>query len=266
MAYVMLSRVQSLEQLYIINAMDPQKITVNDKVIQEAQRMHKVSVNQNPCDWMKPQTPQNSIQKPLPSIQKPLLSIQKPQLFIQKPQLSIQKPQPSIQNPPLLKVCSFNTRSLRKHVEDIRADPVLVQSDVLFVAETWLEKDEEEQEQYQLEGYRAHFASQGHGKGLAAYIKKEVRSIITKFGEPNLQIVKFDMKKIDVIGIYRSAAEPLSQLTQHLRQFINPKKDTLIVGDVNVCATKNNELGNFLQKERFCQLVNLPTHICGGIY
>ena len=104
-----------------------------------------------------------------------------------------------------------------------------------------------------MEGYRAHFVSQGRGKGLAAYIKKEVRSIITKFGEPNLQIVKFDMKKIDVIGIYRSAAEPLSQLTQHLRQFINPKKDTLIVGDVNVCATKNNELGNFLQKEKFCQ-------------
>ena len=238
MAYVMFSRVQSLQQLYIVNAVDQHKITVNDKVIQEAQRMHKVSLNQNPCDWMKPKTPQNSIQDP---------------------QISIQKP-------PLLKVCSFNTCSLRKHMEDIRSDPVLMQSNILFVQETWLEKCEEEQEQYQMEGYRAHFVSQGRGKGLAAYIKEEVRSIITKFGEPNLQIVKFDMKKIDVIGIYRSAAEPLSQLTQHLRQFINPKKDTLIVGDVNMCATKNNELGNFLQKERFCQLVNLPTHICGGIY
>ena len=246
MAYVMFSRVQSLQQLYIVNAVDQQKITVNDKVIQEAQRMHKVSLNQNPCDWMKPKTPQNSIQDP--------------QISIQNPQLS-----KSIQKPPLLKVCSFNTCSLRKHMEDIRSDPVLMQSNILFVQETWLEKCEEEQEQYQMEGYRAHFVSQGRGKGLAAFIKKGVRSMITKFGEADLQIVKFDMKKIDVIGIYRSAAQPLSQLTQHLLQFINPGKDTLIVGDINICATKNNDLSNYLQKERFHQLVTLPTHICGGI-
>ena len=261
MAYVMFSRVQSLQQLHIVNAVDPGKITVNDKVIQEAQRMHRVSVNQNPCDWMKPAAPQNSIQKPLLSTKKNQLSIQKPHPSIQKPQQSI-----GIQKPPQMKVCSFNTCSLRKHMEDIRSDPVLMQSDILFVLETWLEKCEEEQEQYQLEGYRAHFASQGRGKGLAAYIKAGIRSIITIFGQPNFQIVKFDMANIDVIGIYRSRTEPLSQLTQHLRQFINPEKDTLIVGDVNVCATKNNELGNFLQKERFCQLVSLPTHICGGIH
>ena len=223
--------------------------------------MHRVSVNQNPCDWMKPAAPQNSIQKPLLSTKKNQLSIQKPHPSIQKPQQSI-----GIQKPPQMKVCSFNTCSLRKHMEDIRSDPVLLQSDILFVLETWLEKCEEEQEQYQLEGYRAHFASQGRGKGLAAYIKAGIRSIITIFGQPNFQIVKFDMANIDVIGIYRSRTEPLSQLTQHLRQFINPEKDTLIVGDVNVCATKNNELGNFLQKERFCQLVSLPTHICGGIH
>ena len=248
MAYVMFSCVQSLQQLHIVNAVDPGKITVNDKVIQEAQRMHMVSVHQNPCDWMKPKTPQNSIQKP---------------------QLSIQKPQLSIQRPPLLKVCSFNTYSLRKHMEDIRTDPVLMQSDILFVQETWLEKCEEEQEQYQLEGYHAHFASQGRGKGLAAFVKEGVRSrigSISIFEEPNLQLVKVNMANMDVIGIYRSKDEPLFRLTQHLGQFIVPEKDTLVVGDVNVCATKPNDLGNYLQKGRFHQLVTLPTHICGGIH
>ena len=52
MAYVMFSRVQSLDQLYIVNSMDPEKITVDDKVIQEAKRMDKVSINRNPCNWM----------------------------------------------------------------------------------------------------------------------------------------------------------------------------------------------------------------------
>ena len=225
MAYVMFSRVQSLDQLYIVNSMDPEKITVDDKVIQEAKRMDKVSINRNPCNWMNPNTPG-------------------------------------------LKVGSFNTRSLRKHIEDIRADPVLMQSDILFVQETWLETWEEELEQYQLEGYRAHFASQGRGKGLAAFVKEGVRRIIgiSRFGEPNLQMVKVDMANVEVIGIYRSQEEPLHRLNQILRGFVNPRKDTLIVGDVNICANKPNDLGNYLRKERFRQLVTLPTHICGGIH
>ena len=224
MAYVMLSRVQSIEQLHIIEKLDPLKITVNDKVIKEARRMNRVSINQNPCDWMK-----NT-------------------------------------ETPKLKVCSFNTCSLRKHIEDIRTDPVLMQSDILFVEETWLEEEEEEEERYQLEGYRAHFTSRGRGKGIVAYIKQGVRSMITKYGEPNLQLTKVSMKKLDVIGTYRSRDEPLSQLTWHLRQFINPEKDTLIVGDVNICATKKNDLGKFLEQEGFRQLVTLPTHIGGGIH
>ena len=105
--YVMLSRCQSLEQLYIVNSLDPAKITVNEKVIDETVRMHKVSVNKNPCNWMNPETPG-------------------------------------------LKVCSFNTRSLRKHMEDIRNDPVLMESDILFVLETWLETSEEEEEKYRV--------------------------------------------------------------------------------------------------------------------
>ena len=39
----MFSRVQSLDQLNIVDVMDPSKITVNDKVMAEAARMWKVS-------------------------------------------------------------------------------------------------------------------------------------------------------------------------------------------------------------------------------
>ena len=222
MAYVMFSRVQSLEQLYIIDKLDAEKITVNDKVMSEAKRMHKVSVNQNPCDWKNPKTPG-------------------------------------------LRVCSFNTRSLRKHMEDIKTDPALMQSDILFVLETWLEPSEEEEEKYQLEGYRAHFASPGRGKGIVAYVKNGVRGSRSIFAQPNFQLVMVDTTKLAIIAIYRSKDEPLSQVTHHLAQRIDPNKDTLIVGDFNVCATKDNELATFLQQTGFRQLVTLPTHICGGI-
>ena len=129
MVYVMLSRVQSLDQLIILDAMDPEKITVNDQVAAEAARMWKVSVNRNPCQWMNPATEG-------------------------------------------LKVCSLNTLSLRKHVVDLRSDPVLLKSHVLCLQETWLEEGEEEQDRYQLDGYQVFFTSVGRGKGLAIYVKE----------------------------------------------------------------------------------------------
>ena len=223
MAYVMLSRVCSLEQLHIVDELNVEKITVNDKVRQEALRMQKVSVNSNPCDWMNPKTIG-------------------------------------------LKVCSFNTCSLRKHVEDVKSDPVLMQSDVLFVQETWLEASEEEEDRYQLEGYRAYFTSPGRGKGIATFVKEGVNILsISKFEAPNIQLAKVEMEKLDLVSIYRSRDEPLHQVTQLLQNFLHPKKDTLVVGDVNICATRTNDLGKYLQQKGFRQLVTLPTHIRGGI-
>ena len=51
MVYVMLSRVCSLLQLNILQEMDPDKIRVDEKVLAEANRMRKVSLNNNPGCW-----------------------------------------------------------------------------------------------------------------------------------------------------------------------------------------------------------------------
>ena len=55
MVYVMLSRCCSLQQLHIIDDMDPDKIRVNEKVLKEAQRMWKVCLNANPESWKNPE-------------------------------------------------------------------------------------------------------------------------------------------------------------------------------------------------------------------
>ena len=47
----MFSRVESIEQLYILEAMDASKIYGNMHAIEELKRMNKVSVNQHPSDW-----------------------------------------------------------------------------------------------------------------------------------------------------------------------------------------------------------------------
>ena len=54
MVYVMLSRVCSLQQLHILDEMDPDKIRVDEKVLKEAKRMSTVSLNNNPGSWANP--------------------------------------------------------------------------------------------------------------------------------------------------------------------------------------------------------------------
>ena len=50
MVYVMLSRVCSMQQLHIVDKLDPDKIIVSEKVKAEAARMATVSLNTNPCE------------------------------------------------------------------------------------------------------------------------------------------------------------------------------------------------------------------------
>ena len=122
-------------------------------------------------------------------------------------------------------------------------------------------------DRYQLEGYKGYFSSEGPGKGVAVYVREglEIESV-RKFADANIQLCKIVMKSLDVITIYRSQDEPLFSAAHHLRNFSDPEKDTLIIGDVNICASKTNALSNFLEGEGFRQLVTLPTHIKGGMY
>ena len=153
-------------------------------------------------------------------------------------------------------------------MEDIRSDPVLLQSDILCLQETWLEDGEEIDERYQLEGFTGHFESVGRGKGLVVYVKSELKGVISicKTREPNIQMIKIEMGKLDIIAIYRSQEEPLHRATHYLKNLVNPEKDTLVVGDVNFGAYEVNKMSNYLAREGFSQLVTLPTHIRGGIY
>ena len=51
MAYVMLSRVESIDQLYILESLNETKIYRNSNAIKELRKMNKMSVNQKPSIW-----------------------------------------------------------------------------------------------------------------------------------------------------------------------------------------------------------------------
>ena len=82
----------------------------------------------------------------------------------------------------------------------------------------------------------------------------------------NLQIIKLTTENLDLMNIYRSKDEPLSNAKDLVLKYIDPDKDTIIAGDLNVCATESNQFTNSLQKAGFTQLVTVPTHIQGGKY
>ena len=219
----MLSRVSSMQQLHILEKLDPAKISVNESVRDEAARMTAVSLNSNPCEWMNPAKVG-------------------------------------------LRVCSLNCRSLRKHIGDVKTDHVLLQADVICLQETWLGDGEGDKCDYQLEGYQAFFASVGLGKGVAIYVKKGLieRGAALKFTDVNIQLLKMCTKELEIINIYRSQEEPLQSAAHHLRNVLDHGKDTLVIGDVNICAAKSNPLRNYLEGEGFHQLIALPTHVQGG--
>ena len=193
MVYVMLSRVCSLQQLHILDEMDPDKIRVDDKVLKEAKRMSTVSLNKNPGSWANPKVKG-------------------------------------------LRVASLNVRSLRKHVEDVKSDPHLAHADVLCLSETWLTEDEEEEDRYQLEGYNSFFLSQGRGKGLAVYVKSELKILdMCHHSSTHLQMLKICLDGLDIIPIYRSKEETLFSVTHHLQNILSKTTATLLIGDTNYC-------------------------------
>ena len=53
MSYVMLSRVQCIEQLFILKKLDPKRIFISKEALIEHEKMEKKSLNRNPTNWEK---------------------------------------------------------------------------------------------------------------------------------------------------------------------------------------------------------------------
>ena len=52
MAYVMLSRVESIDQLFILEDFDETKVYGNKDAIEELEKMNKISINKKPSIWL----------------------------------------------------------------------------------------------------------------------------------------------------------------------------------------------------------------------
>jgi hypothetical protein len=222
-AYVMLSRIKELEQLYILEDLPDNKKYPIQKALDEIRRLETVSINNNPTIWDRESTPN------------------------------------------VKKVSYLNARSLVNKFDNITSDISLQQSDVLILAETWIQEKTDMSNKFKLKNYESHLNSSGRGKGLAIFHKQEYKHI-NDHNVENINITKIESKDLDVITIYRSNDGSLGRLISKLEEIIKMSKSTIILGDMNICnkKTATNELRKFLEDKKFKKVINKATHIEGG--
>ena len=220
--YTILSRVENIEQVFILGSLPKEKFYADILALEELKRLEKVSVNKDPPIWEKEHTWS-------------------------------------------LKICSFNIRSLKEHITDLRSDPIVKLSDIICLSETWL-KNEDIIEELKLNSYQLHLNSAGHGKGLAIYFQAEKFKHSTDIKQPNFQVTKMTSPSLDVISVYRSSGGSQSEMLDTIKTLLSPEKSTMICGDFNICLQEKKNKGFLEAFEQlgFEEMVKQATHFKGG--
>ena len=122
-------------------------------------------------------------------------------------------------------------------------------------------------EHLEIPSYELHLNSNGKGKGLAIYFKKDMLRHEVDIKQQNIQISKFTSPEIDLLAIYRSQNGNLKQLIEYLKNLINREKPVLIIGDFNFCFLEDssNFVTKYLDENSCSQIVKEPTHIEGNL-
>ena len=110
---------------------------------------------------------------------------------------------------------------------------------------------------------KIHNNSVGKGKGITTIFKQNY-SVQKDIKEESYQITKITSQSQDIVNIYRSSVGSYDvSLIENLISLINPNKDTIVLGDFNMCfiTEKDRIVLTTLHSMGFKQLVTMPSHI-----
>ena len=163
-----------------------------------------------------------------------------------------------------LKISHLNIRSLRKHIEDLRSDPVLLGSNIICLSETWM-PNETDVQQIALPGDNVLLNGGGRGRGIAIYHNLDKVEYEHVCNHP-VQMSKLSIVNYDIFLIYRPPTCSLAGLLSLIQEHISVSRQTVLCGDFNWDLLKNNAncIYHFLINSGFKQLITSPTHILGG--
>ena len=96
-----------------------------------------------------------------------------------------------------LRITVMNIRSLKAHIKDLQADFTLMQSDIICLTETWIDKDSNLKE-YHLKPYTLFAASKGRGKGAAILLNENILASTQNIFTNTMQTVKMQHQDFDL--------------------------------------------------------------------
>jgi ATP-dependent DNA helicase PIF1 len=270
MAYVILGRVQSLDQLYL-ESFKASKITVDTKALKETAKMSIMSKL-------------NSLAKYVPGITVASLnvgsldkhfkhlnttaSILEAKLDLENRLNILTK---DVTNKKAIHITSLNIVSLPKHFEDLKSMGLIIESDILCLNEISLNPDVNKKS-LQFPGYKLLFAGwTGHKDGVGIYLKKTLKEERppTHITNAAFQMLCLHFTDFEVLAAYRSPSyntrSEKEAFVEALKEQLDGQKTTFILGDMNEEPTDDSIIYSALSNVGFQQVVKQPTHMGGRI-
>ena len=188
-----------------------------------------------------------------------------------------------------LKFVYMNTRSLHKHIGDVKSSHNIIGSDVSILSETQLKTtDRNEDYQLSLNSYmlrndQSYTGTTRPAHGLVAYIKDDIRLLehheytSDYFEAIHMCLHKTSMcQPLQLIGVYVSPQSSFDNFNRHFESFITNidmlSTTTIIIGDFNMKSiTKkeeryNERLEHYMQRHfNMTQYVHQSTHSSGSV-
>ena len=225
-SYVMLSRIQTIDQLFILNNIDERKLQHSVKSLQELKRLENISYNANPTNWEKKN--KNNTFKIV-----------------------------------MLNCAGLRAhiKDIRADNYILQADVIhLVETSLENDSST----NDLELEGYTSYFYNIS-KGKGIATYISIKNITNTE-ILENIFDTGIQICAFNMEKVSSIAVYRSSFGNIGSLTEKLVKIISKKKCVLIIGDFNICTKKkpSNTVTTVLLSQDFTSLLDEATHIEGG--
>ena len=157
----------------------------------------------------------------------------------------------------------LNIRSLKAHLDDMLKDERLMSNQVIALGETWLHCEEE----VTVDGFLAHHIKGGKGKGLSVFSKYDYLEEPKCLSLSTLSAMSIKTPRIDLIFLYLSKDFDFSSLKEHLYSWIDPRRPTAILGDMNwhYEARSQHTMYKYLEALGFQQVIQNVTHEKGNL-
>ncbi len=157
-------------------------------------------------------------------------------------------------------IAYLNVWSLKGHLDYVKKEKSLMNSDTFGLGETWLKIGET----VALDSFECNFANAGRGKGCASYTKEVSKETLCHVSE-TLSAICLRGTRFDIIFMYLSQNFEQSKAFALLKDWIIVTNPTIVMGDMNWNYGENHNMKEFMKQLNFTQLITKVTHDKGHI-